>query len=510
MSAHPSLINARPDASRSSVAVFLGLFSTTAFGALQAVVLVAIIGNGFKTDAFLAAYSLYYALVIVAASVRAPFVKALGAIENDDTLRIEASALISRSVTLSLAIGVLLTAASPFAGMLVAQGGGQESQNIAIYSLLILVPAGVMQMYATSTAAILNAARRFSLSALLYGIASFVAIVASVVLLELVGVLGAPLGLLIGAIVLAGGHCVYLRRFGVRSQPRLRQLREAVTRKLMADVLANASLGMSIQLALTIALAAVGSLHRAGLVTDYSYGYFIVIAMTGFTSLALNTVILPDVVAEASRRGLAGVRDRIVALAPFSFGVVVPIIAGLIAFGEPLLRWAAAPLLSPGDIATVFDIAMIFTIAAASQILLQNGATAVISMGRWNLLWVVSLASLAAQGAAVWSIANQGANAIAWAHAIVTAAAAVVLIGGLFREQAVAVLLGSLKPLLRLAPCAVGFPAFRLLLGDDSSILENIGALVGSTVLYTVLVMTFVPVLRQAFGSLLSGRTAPT
>jgi O-antigen/teichoic acid export membrane protein len=276
----------------------------------------------------------------------------------------------------------------------------------------------------------------------------------------------------------------------------------------MADVLANASLGMSIQLGLAIALAAVGTLGRAGLVTDYSYGYFIVIALTGFTSAALNTVILPDVVAEVSRRGLSGARDRIVAVAPFSFGVVVPIIAGLLAFGEPLLEWAAGPLLSPADIQTVFGISTIFTLAAFGQIFLHNGSTAVISMGRWRLIWTVALASLLVQAVAVWAVRTEGANAIAWAHAIATTLTALALISALFREQALRVLIDSLKPLLRLVPCAAGFLLFRLLVGGEPSSAVAIAATTLSAVIYVALAMVFVPTLRNALYSLVPGREA--
>lgn len=502
------LLNPNPNASISSIAVSGGLLLTTLIGALQAVVLVAVIGNGYETDAFLAAYSLYYALVIVAASVRAPFVTVLGAIGPKDSLRDESSLLISRAVALSLVIGAALLLVSPISGSLIAHGSGRPGQEIAIYTLLILVPAGVMQVYATSAAAVLNSARRFSLSAGLYGASSLVAIVVSTILLKLIGVLGAPIGLLVGACVLAGGHRFYLRRFDVHATPRVHYLREPATRKLSFDIIANSSLGMAIQLGLAVALAAVGTLGRDGLVTDYSYGYFIVLAMTGFTSIALNTVILPDVVAEASKRGLAGARERIVAVAPFSFGVVVPVIIGLLTFGEPVLNWAAAPLLEPVDIAIVYDIAVIFTIAAAGQILLQNGSTAVISMGRWNLLLLVAVLTLIAQAVAVWLATGSGINAIAWAHSSVVALAAIGLMAALFKAQAAAVILGSLKPVLQLAPCAVGFVALRLVFGSDPSVVEAIASLLASTLLYAILAVAFVPQLKQGFSALLPSRAA--
>lgn len=501
------LINPQPNASISSVAVAIGLFSTTLFGALQALVLVAIIGNGLKTDAFLAAYSLYYALVIVAASVRAPFVKVLGALVAEAEIKAGARTLLARALTLSLAVGLLLLVVSPIAGALVAYGGGSEAREIAALSLLILVPAGVFQVYATSAASVLNSARRFVFSAMVYALSSLVAILVSALLLDRIGVLGAPCGMLCGALVLALGHGYYLASFGVSARPRAVLLRQRETRKLSGEVIANASLGMAIQLGLAVALAAVGASGRAGLVTDYSYGYFVVLATTGFTSIALNTVILPDVVREAGARGLAGARDRIVAVAPFSFGAVVPVIAALLTFGEPFLEWIADPLLEPQDIAVVFDVAAIFSIAAIGMVLLQNGSTAVVSMGRWNLLATAAVLTLAGQAAAVWIASSEGVTTIAWAQSLVLAVAALAMIGALFRGQAGAVIFGSLAPLLRLIPCAAGFLIFRLALGADPSVPAMLAAIIVSTVAYLMLTVAALPPIRQAFGGLI-GRSA--
>lgn len=500
--AEEPLLNPVPNASISSVAVGIGLFSTTFFGALQALVLVAVIGNGYETDAFLAAYSLYYAVVIVAASVRAPFVTGLGALTSDSELRSSASVLISRSVTLSLALGLVLLVAAPIAGALVASGGGQSSKEIAALSLLILVPAGMMHVYATSAAAVLNSARRFVYSASIYAGSSFVAIVMSAILLELLGVLGAPLGMLAGAMILAFGHWRYIRRFSITATPRAKQLREPETRRLSVEILANASLGMAIQLGLAVALAAVGRIGQEGLVTDYSYGYFIVLATTGFSSIALNTVILPDVVSEATARGLAGARDRIVGVAPFSFGAVIPIIAALLTFGEPFLEWIAAPLLEPADIATVYDVAAIFSVAAIGMILLQNGSTAVISMGRWGLLGMAAVLTFIAQAVAVLIASTEGLTAVAWAQSSVVAVAAILLMWALFRDQAAAVIFGSLRPLLRLVPCAFGFVAFRILLGPDPSVPATLGALAVSTVIYVALAIALVPAIRGGVSAL--------
>ncbi len=501
------LINPHPNASISSVAVAIGLFSTTLFGALQALVLVAIIGNGLKTDAFLAAYSLYYALVIVAASVRAPFVKVLGAVNSEAAIKSGARELLGRAATLSLAIGALLLLVSPVAGALIAYGGGGQAREIAVWSLLILVPAGVFQVYATSAAAVLNSARRFVYSSTIYAVSSLVAIVISAILLDRIGVLGAPCGMLAGALILALGHWYYLAKFDISTRPQARLLRERATRKLSGEIIANASLGMAIQLGLAVALAAVAATGRAGLVTDYSYGYFVVLATTGFTSIALNTVILPDVVTEAGARGLSGARDRIVAVAPFSFGAVVPVIVALLTFGEPFLEWIAEPLLEPQDIAVVIDVASIFSIAAIGMVLLQNGSTAVISMGRWSLLATAAVLTLAGQTAAVWAASEGGTSSIAWAQSLVVAVAALLLMGALFRRQASAVIFGSLRPLLRLIPCASGFVIFRIALGSDPAVPAMLVALAVSTAIYAILSIAAVPAIRQALRGLARRKT---
>lgn len=482
--------------------------ATTVLGALQAVVLVAVIGSGYETDAFLAAYALYYALIIVAASVRAPFVSRLGSIESAPDLVTASRDLLTRGLTVSIALAVFLLALAPIAGYLVTHAGGWRSQQIAIVSLLILVPAGAMHLFATSAAAVLNSARRFEFSALLYGVSSVVSIVAAFVLLETIGILGAPLGMLIGALALASGHALYLRRFDVKATISGSVVRDAPTRRIAYEVVANSSLGMSIQLGLAVALAVVGTLGREGLVTDYSYGYFLVLAMTGFTSVALNTVILPDVVREAARRGLAGARERIIAVAPFTLGVVVLVIAALFTFGEPLLAWAAGPLLPDEEIDVVYTVATIFSVAALGQMLLHNGSTAVISMQRWGIMMAAAAAAFALQCVAVIAVTGSDVSTIAWAHSLALLASAAVLFSAMFRRQALIVLLLSLKPVLRLAPCAVAFPACLLVLGTDPSPAVAMAGLVGSTLVYIVLAAALNPQLRTGFSALRGTRPA--
>ncbi|MGB0871969.1 MAG: lipid II flippase MurJ [Solirubrobacterales bacterium] len=482
--------------------------ATTVIGALQAVVLVAVIGSGYETDAFLAAYALYYALVIVAASVRAPFVSRLGSIDSAPELVKVSRDLLTRGLTVSIALGLLLLAVAPIAGYLVTHAGGWRSQQIAIFSLLILVPAGAMQLFATSAAAVLNSARRFEFSALLYGVSSLISIVAAFALLETIGILGAPLGMLVGALALAVGHAFYLRRFDVKATISGAVVRDAPTRRIAYEVIANSSLGMSIQLGLAVALAVVGTLGREGLVTDYSYGYFLVLAMTGFTSVALNTVILPDVVREAARHGLAGARDRIIAVAPFTLGVLVLVIAALFTFGRPLLEWAAAPLLPAEEIDVVYTVATVFSVAALGQMLLHNGSTAVISMQRWGIMMGAAAVAFGLQCIAVIAVSGTDVSTIAWAHSLALLASAVVLFSALFKGQAPIVLLQSLKPVLRLAPCAVAFPVCLLLLGSDPTPAVAIAGLVGSTLVYILLAAALNPQLRTGFSALRGARPA--
>ena len=99
------------------------------------------------------------------------------------------------------------------AGQLLTLGLPADARWIAVSTLLVLTPAAFLQIDASAQAAVLVGARRFSVSAFLYVASGAIALGFSAALLDPLGVLGAAVGLLIGALSLAGGHSAYLRSF---------------------------------------------------------------------------------------------------------------------------------------------------------------------------------------------------------------------------------------------------------------------------------------------------------
>ena len=103
----------------------------------------------------------------------------------------------------------------------------------------------------------LTAARRFAASSLLYVLAGAVALGCSAALISLIGVLGAALGLLVGAVLVLAGHILYLGRFGVRFRPRLSGLRDRAQRDLALLLVVGAAVAIAYRIGLAISLAAV-------------------------------------------------------------------------------------------------------------------------------------------------------------------------------------------------------------------------------------------------------------
>src|SRR5437867_317440 len=216
-------------------------------GAGQALLIAFIVGEGDKTDAFLAAYALYVVFAIFGASLRSSIVPLLGSPSSDAELRERTTDVVSRVLVIALLALVVLLVVSPLAGQVLTHGLPSNARWTAVLALVVLSPAAFCQIHAATLSAALAAGRRFSLSATLYVVSSAVGVGCSALLLELIGVLGAAFGLLLGALLLVVSHSVYLGSFGIHLQPRLAWLRERAQRQLALTLLAGAAILIAFQ-----------------------------------------------------------------------------------------------------------------------------------------------------------------------------------------------------------------------------------------------------------------------
>jgi O-antigen/teichoic acid export membrane protein len=487
--------------SHSSVIVSASLLLTALLGAGQALVVVFVIGEGHRTDAFLAAYSLYFVFAIFGGSLRASVVPLLGHIESERLFRQRVTELLSRILLVGLLALLILAVVSPLAGQLLTLGLPAHDRWIAVLTLIVLAPAAFMQIYASAQSAALSAARRFSFSSALYVGAGAVALGSSALLLELIGILGGAFGLLIGALVLSGGHTLYLRQFGLRPRLRLESLRERVQRELTFSLVAGAGLGIALQLNLAIALAVIS--NDPGAITAYSYAYFLSSMILTISSLPLGLVTLPDLVTRIAREGTNAVEDHFLRVTPYALAVLTPLLFAYAADGRPLLEAIFADSLTDGTIDLLYDLGLVLGAMAIPTALLFLGGIVTLALGRSRAYLTVGLTGIAIQAPIVIAVSFLGPRAVAGGHAATSLAITALMLATAFGRRWPHVASESLRRSAPALAFSTVFILFRLPLGADPSVISACASALVAFLAYAALSVRFWPSISTAFVDLL-------
>jgi len=246
-----------------------------------------------------------------------------------------------------------------------AGGGDSATTRTAAASLALLAVAAYCQIAAAGLAAALAAARRFAVSAGLYVAASTVTLLSATGLMLLLGILGAPLGILTGSLLLLATHRGYLSRFGFRSRPVLRALAQRETWRLTALSSGSAAIPLVQQLQLTVALIAVSG--AVGAVTAYTYAYFLAALLVSVTLNTIAFVMLPAVVAALEERGPAAAREAMDFAVPTALFLYVPVAVAYACFGRPVLDAVLGGSLNAENLALLWDASRIFLAAASPK-----------------------------------------------------------------------------------------------------------------------------------------------
>jgi putative peptidoglycan lipid II flippase len=504
---HRPLINPETSVSRSSALVSVSLLLIALIGAGQALLLALIVGEGSRTDAFFAAYSVYLIAALLGASLRSSVVPLFGPVNEEGPLREQAAELLSRILVIGVLVLLVLVLVSPVLGQLMTLGLPSDARWTAVFTLLILAPAAYCQVHTAALSAALSAARRFSFSAVLYVIAGAFGLGCSALLLELIGVVGAALGLLAGAVVLAAGHSVYLARFGIRPVPRLRFLRDRAQRSLATFLVAGAALGLALQIDLALGLSALSS--DTGAITAYSYAFFLIWMMLTVSSSPLSLVTMPDLVGRVAERGMAAAEEQLERVAPYAFAVLAPMLMGYTAFGKPLLKTLFDSSLSDDTIDLVYQIGLVLEGLAIPTALLFLVGAVTLALGRANRFLAVGAASIALQAVLVISLSTFGPLAVAGGHAATCLVTAVLLLVATYGPRWPAVAgraLGNSAPAIALT---VVFPLARLPLGDEPDLAPAVAGLVVATAAYCALAVVLWPSVSTAFVDLVRRARQP-
>jgi putative peptidoglycan lipid II flippase len=493
---HP-LLRPETSVSQSSVVVSASLLLTALLGAGQALLIVLIVGEGDRTDAFLAAYSLYVVFAILGASTRVSAVPLLGGTSSESQFRDRTQDLLSRIIVLGLlAMAVLAVVAVP-AGHLLALGLPADARWVAVLALLVLAPATFLQIYAAIQSAVLIGARRFSASAALYVISGAVALGGSAALLDLFGVLGAAFGLLAGAFVLAAGHAAYMRRFGVRPRPHAYMLTDRRQREVAVVLLAAASISVALQLNLAIALAAIS--HEPGAITAYSYGFFIVSLALAISSFPLGMVTISDLVDDYARRGLVAAREYFARVPPYAFAVLAPALAAFAADGKPLLEGIFADSLSPSTIQLVYEIGLVLSLMALPTALLFLAGSVTLALGQARRFLPLSVVTVALQAALALPASSISPQAVASAHAATLLIATALLLRLTFGPGWAGVTAVALRRSLPAFALASVFGLVRLPFGSDPGVVAALAAAIIGLIAYVALALLVWRSVSRAF-----------
>ena len=255
------LLAADTSTARSSVVVSVGFLFSGILGALLAFVIAVIVGEGAETDGFLAAYVIYLAFVLFGSTLRVALVPLLGPTADTALFRATAVASVRRILAVAGLGLLLLLVMSPLMGQILVPGASDKTQSTTAISIAILAAAAYCQIWSALLSAVLAAVRRFVASAVLYSLSGIVTLGVGASLMAVVGIWGATVGVLAGALTLLAGHLVYMRRFGFVVWPHWRPALESQTWKLAALAAAGASVPLCFQLDMTISLA---TIVRAG------------------------------------------------------------------------------------------------------------------------------------------------------------------------------------------------------------------------------------------------------
>jgi peptidoglycan biosynthesis protein MviN/MurJ (putative lipid II flippase) len=505
----PAIVADAVSTARSSVVVSVSFLLANVFGGVLALLIALIVGEGPETDGFLAAYSAYLTFLLFGSTLRIALVPLLGSTADEEGFRHRAGRTVGRLVVAGAVMSGGLAASSPLLGRVLVPGAPSSAQVTAAVSMAILAVAAWCQIWAAALSAVLAASRRFGASAALYAGSSAGTVVVAALLMTLFGVVGAAVAVLGSALILVGGHVLYLRRFGFAVSPPWRAAFQGATWRLVVRAAAGASVPIAFQICLSITLAAVSD--RPGAVTGYAYGYFIAVTISGVTSSTLGLTTMPQLV-QALRDDDGGVtrrfgvmRNYLNTVAPFSVFLYLPLAAGYASFGRPFLDAVLHGSLQPDTIDLLWDVSRVFMLMALGWAVLAPVTTLALSLEMFGGIALVSAVVVAVQALLVAVASTHGPITVAGAHALSGTLLVVLVLALVFRREAIRALIPALARCLPAGAFALVFPALALAGLASNVALAALGLILGAA-LYLGLAVTLWPsVGGRAVRLLLSG-----
>src|SRR4051794_13398960 len=188
------LVASGANPARSSLAVSAGFLVNSLLGGALALLVGIVVGVGPDTDAYFAAYSIYLFFGLYGTGLRITLVPLLGAADDEVDWRQNAADVLGRLVGVGLVITGVVVVLSPGLARAITPGLSGNARVTAAVCLAILTLASYCQIASGALASALAAVRRFPASAALLVSGTVLTLIFGVVLMSLVGVIGAATG----------------------------------------------------------------------------------------------------------------------------------------------------------------------------------------------------------------------------------------------------------------------------------------------------------------------------
>ncbi len=501
------LVSESTSTARSSAVVSATQLIASLLGGVFALLVAVILGQGDSTDGFLAAYSAYLLLILFGSTMRASLVPLLGPATDSERFAITARERVSEILPIAILLSLLFVIAAPLIGRLLLHGGSDDAKFAASESVAILGLAAIGQIWSAVIASVLAGARRFVASSWFYVASSVVMLGLASGLMELLGVIGASIGVAVAACALALAHIGYSARLGFTAWPDPAALARRESWRTLMKVTSGSVIALVAQLNLTIAIGFVSG--ATGIVSGYVYAYLATIMATGVTSATIGLVTLPGLIHALGRHGDDAADHYLSETAAFGTFLFLPVALAFACFGRPIVDAVLGSSLTASTLDFFWDAARIFLVMGLVWAAFVPLTTLALARHRFATLAAASLLVLPIHVVLVSVLSPSGAIWTAVAHAIS---------GVLLYVSVGALLLGRKAPAVTLhvirsiAPCALLALAFvipRLVFGPPGSVAVAVSAIGICGGLYVLLGIKLWPRIGGRMFTLLLARPTP-
>jgi peptidoglycan biosynthesis protein MviN/MurJ (putative lipid II flippase) len=312
---------------RSAAAISAGYAGATVLGGVLALLIANFFGKSTETDAFFAAYGLYWVALVFAHTIRLAAVPQLLATEE----RRGAERLIAAVLGLGLIALIPMVALSePIGGLLVVT----DPTGTAPESLRMLWPALAAQLLAGALAAILAVRGRFLAIGLAYIASGFVSIGAFLALRQAADIQAVSLALSISGAFLATTLTACLLATGWRPRPPFRVRLRPLLSEVKLLLLASASFAAT-NLGFVVCLA-VAAREGTGKATIYAYAYFAAALLVSMTAVSAALVRSAKALASSEDAELSWANS--LSTYRFALLLVLPVLALAALVGKPVVE----------------------------------------------------------------------------------------------------------------------------------------------------------------------------